>query len=107
MRTSSGLSVEFMGSMSQDKRFSAFAVTGVFVCILSVGACTISTPAARADEPGRVKSTGYPAVQDVPARPDKPAMTAEEQLKLKRELGAARDRQAPKGKSSSTNAAKP
>ena len=27
-------------------------------------------------------------------------MTAEEQLKLKKELGAVRDRQAPKGKSS-------
>jgi hypothetical protein len=34
-------------------------------------------------------------------------MTAEEQLKLKKELGAARDRQAPKGKSSAPGAAKP
>jgi hypothetical protein len=37
-------------------------------------------------------------VEDVPARPDKPAMTADEQLKLKKELSATRDRQAPKGK---------
>jgi hypothetical protein len=35
----------------------------------------------------------------VPPRPEKPAMTADEQLKLKKELSAARDHQAPKGKS--------
>ena len=32
------------------------------------------------------------------AKAEKPAMTADEQLKLKKELTAARDRQAPKSK---------
>ena len=54
---------------------------------------------ARAEEPGRPKTTGYPAVEDVPPRPEKPAMTADELSKLKKELNAARDHQAPKGKS--------
>jgi hypothetical protein len=55
---------------------------------------------ARAEEPGRPKTTGYPAVEDVPPRPEKPAMTADELSKLKRELSAARDRHVPKGESS-------
>jgi hypothetical protein len=47
-------------------------------------------------------------VEDVPPRPDKPAMTAAEQSKLKKELSAARDRQVPKGKAGAgTTPAKP
>jgi hypothetical protein len=34
-----------------------------------------------------------------PPRPEKPSMTADDLAKLKKNLGAARDRQAPKGKS--------
>jgi hypothetical protein len=34
-------------------------------------------------------------VEYLPPRPEKPAMTADEQLKLKKELSTARDRQAP------------
>ncbi len=52
--------------------------------------------ASRAEETARQKTTGYPAVEDVPPRPDKPAMTADEQSKLRKELSAARDRQVPK-----------
>jgi hypothetical protein len=49
---------------------------------------------ARAGESGQPKTTGYPAVmQDVPPGPKKPAMTTDEQLKLKNELSATRDRQ--------------
>jgi hypothetical protein len=50
---------------------------------------------ALAEEP---RSTGYPAVGDVPPRPDKPAMTVDEISKMKKDLTAVRDRQAPKGK---------
>jgi hypothetical protein len=71
-------------------------------------ACLISIPMdARAQEPGHVKSTGFPAVEDVPPRPEKPAMTTDEQAKLKKELAAARDRQTPKSKPSGTGAARP
>jgi hypothetical protein len=62
---------------------------------------------ARAQEPGRVKSTGFPAVGDVPPRPENPAMTTDEQAKLKKELAAARDRQTPKGKPSGAARAEP
>jgi hypothetical protein len=39
---------------------------------------------ARAEVTDHPKTNGYPAVEDVPPRPDKPAMTADEQLKLKK-----------------------
>ena len=54
--------------------------------------------ASRAEETARQKTTGYPAVEDVPPRPDKPAMTADELDRSSKELSAARDRQVPKGK---------
>jgi hypothetical protein len=105
MRTTSGLPVEAIGS-SMDRNLTAL-VTGA-LSILLLGTWLISTPMdARAEEVGRVKTSGYPDVEDVPPRPDKPAMTVEEQLKLKKELGAARDRQALKAKSSSPGASSP
>jgi len=67
--------------------------------ILALGGCVTSTPMdARAEVPGPPKTVGYLAVEDVPPRSEKPAMTADEQLKLKKELIAAHDRQAAKGK---------
>jgi hypothetical protein len=93
--------------MSPTGRFAGLAAAAAALSVLLLVVYPISTPmAARAEEPGRVKATGYPAVEDVPPRPEKPAMTAEEQLKLKKELGAARDRQTSKGKSSGTGAAR-
>jgi hypothetical protein len=74
--------------MSKGGRFIALAASAI---LLSLGAL--------AEEAGRPKTTGYPAVEDVPPRPEKPAMTADDQLKLKKALSAARDQQAPKGKS--------
>lgn len=53
---------------------------------------------ARAEAPARPKASGsYPAVEDVPPRRG-PAMTADQQLKLQKELTAARDRQASRTK---------
>ena len=59
--------------------------------------CWHITDGRRAEAPALPKTTGYPAVEDVPPRPQKPAMTADELSKLKKELTAARDHQAPKG----------
>jgi hypothetical protein len=72
----------------------------VLLSILSLGGCVTSTSMdARAEVPGRPpKPTAYLPVEDVPPRPEKPAMTADEQSKLKKDLTAARDRQAPKSK---------
>jgi hypothetical protein len=85
--------------MSQDRRFTALAAAVLLLSILSLGGCVTSTPMdARAEVPGPPKPTAYLPVEDVPPRPEKPAMTADEQSKLKKELAAARDRQVPKNK---------
>ena len=80
--------------MSKGGRFIALAASAILLSVASLG-----SPGALAEEPGRTKTTGYPAVEDVTPRPEKPAMTADQQLKLKKELSATRDHQAPKGKS--------
>jgi hypothetical protein len=82
--------------MSKDGKTTSLATAALLLSGLSLGACVTSTPMdARAEVPGPPKTTGgYMAVEDVPPKPEKPAMTADEQLKLKKELIAARDRQA-------------
>jgi hypothetical protein len=79
--------------MRKAGRFVAFAASATLMSVVS-----LLPLASRAEETAHPKTTGYPAVGDVPPRPDKPAMTADEQSKLKKELSAARDRQ-PKGNS--------
>ena len=84
----------------------------IMLSAVLLGAGLFSAPTgARAQEAGRVRAPAYLAVEDVPPRPEKPAMTTDEQLKLKKDLAAARDRQATKGttkgKSSGAGAAKP
>jgi hypothetical protein len=74
---------------------------GTLVVFVAAMCLSFGTQAEEAVHP---KTKGYLAVGDVPPRPEKPAMTADEQSKLKKELGAARDRQALKNKG---NAAKP
>jgi hypothetical protein len=44
-------------------------------------------------QPAPSSGTAYPAVEDVPPRPEKPAMTADELTKLKQDLSATRERQ--------------
>src|SRR3984885_14207435 len=86
-----------------ERKISALAAAALLLSSLSLGGCATSSAGsslmdARAEEPGHPKTTGYPDVEDVPPRPEKPAMTADEQLKLKKDLSATRDRQAPGGK---------
>jgi hypothetical protein len=80
--------------MSKGGRFIALAASAILLSLASLG-----SPGALAEDKGHRKTTGYLAVEDVPPRPEKPAMTADEQLRLKKELSATRDHQAPKGKS--------
>lgn len=82
--------------MSKDGRFTALAPAAIVLCVVS-----LAPLGARAEEAGRPKSAGYPAVEDVPPRP---AMTIDEQMKLKKELAATRDRQAPKSKANGSAA---
>jgi hypothetical protein len=80
--------------MSKGGTFIALAASAILLSLVSLG-----SPGALAEGPGRPKTTGYLAVEDVPPRPEKPAMTADQQLKLKKELSATRDRQGSKGRS--------
>ena len=85
--------------MSNDGRITGLAASAILLSVVSLG-----TLGARAGEPGHPKTTGYPAVEDVPPRPEKPAMTVDEQSKLKKDLTAARDRQVPSGKAKAARA---
>jgi hypothetical protein len=79
--------------MPEGGRFIALTASAILLSIVSLVPLS-----SRAEEPGRPKATGYPDVEDVPPRPEKPAMTAEELAKLKKDLSATRDRHAPDAK---------
>jgi hypothetical protein len=88
-----------MGIAYVDKPKTALAAGALLLLSLSLGGCATSTGGstpmdAQAEVPGPPKSTAYLPVEDVPPRPEKPAMTADEQSKLKKDLTVARDRQA-------------
>ena len=82
-------------------RFVAFAASAMLLSVIS-----LLPLASQAAETARPKTTGYPAVGDVPPRPDKPAMTADEQSKLKKELSTARDRQEGRQETKQTSKSK-
>ena len=75
----------------------ARAASAVLLLTVSLCGCATSTAGsslmnARAEVPPPPKSSGYPAVEDLPQ--GREGMTADERTKLKSELIAARDRQA-------------
>ena len=74
---SGGLSV-----MSTDGRTTLLAAAVLMLGLSLVGDATTDA---------RAEST-YPSVGDLPPKRDKPAMTVDEQSKLKKELNDARDR---------------
>jgi hypothetical protein len=91
-------------SMSKDGKIAGRAAAALLLLSLSLGGCAASTVGsspmdARAEAPARQKKAdGYLPVHDLPPKREKPAMTADEQLKLQKELIAVRDRQASAGK---------
>jgi hypothetical protein len=90
--------------MSKDGKITARAAAGLLLLSLSLGGCATSTGGsslmdARAEAPAHPKGPDvYLPVHDLPPKREKPAMTADEQLKLQKELIAVRDRQASAGK---------
>ena len=89
--------------MSKDAKMRAQAAAALLLYSLSLGGCATSTTGsspmdARAESPARPSTSAYPAVEDLPPKREKPAMTADERLKLQKELIGARDRQAPRAK---------
>jgi hypothetical protein len=75
--------------MPKDEKITSLAAAALLVSGLSLGMCAD----ARAEATTTPKQSAYPPVHDLPAKPDKPAMTADEQSKLKKDLINARDRQ--------------
>jgi hypothetical protein len=88
--------------VSNERKIAAFAA-GLLLASLSLGGCASSTAGsslmdARAEAPAPAKASAYLPVEDLPPQREKPAMTADERLKLQKELIAARDRQATAAK---------
>ena len=86
-----------MGIAYVDGHIRALAAGALVLLTLSLGGCATSTAGsslmdARAEAPASPKTSGYPRVEDLP--PQREIMTADERLKLTKELTAARDRQA-------------
>ena len=85
------------------------AAGAVLLLSLSLGGCANSSSSlmdARAEAPSPQQK--YLPVEDLPPKREKPAMTADEQAKLKKELTAARDRPAASAKAQGSAApAKP
>jgi hypothetical protein len=87
-----------------------FSVAAACLLTVSLGGCATSTASsslmdARAEAPAPRKPTAYLPVEDLP--PDRAMMKADEQLKLKNELIAARDRQAAAAKAPGKSAEAP
>ena len=85
-----------MGVAYINERIAALALP--LLLSLSLGGCATSTTGsslmdARAEAPTPPKASAYPLVEDLPPKREKPAMTADEMSKLKKDLSAARDRQ--------------
>jgi hypothetical protein len=62
------------------------AAAGVIILVVA-----LTVMGARA-QPAPHNAIAYPKLQDMPPRPEKPVMTADELVKLQQDLSAARDR---------------
>jgi hypothetical protein len=88
-----------MGIAYVNERITVPAAGALLLLILSLGGCATSTARsslmdARAEASAPPKTEVYLPVEDLPPQREQPAMTVDERLKLKKELIAARDRQA-------------
>jgi hypothetical protein len=87
--------------MPKDGKFTASVGTALLLSCCSIGGCATSTVGssamdAHAEAPS--KTIGLSALEEGPPQRETPGMTADERLKLRNELIAARDRQASKAK---------
>ena len=84
-----------MGTAYVNERITALAA---LLLSLSLSGCATSSADsslmdARAQVQAPSKTSAYPQVEDLPPDREMPALTADERVKLKKELTAARDRQ--------------
>jgi hypothetical protein len=91
-----------LSSMSKDTKITALAAAALVLSSLSLGGCATSTGSslmdARAEAAAPPRTSNYPAVEDLPLQREQPAMTADERLKLQKELIGARDRLASRAR---------
>jgi hypothetical protein len=83
-----------------------------FLLSVSLGGCATSTAGsslmdARAEAPMPPKTSAYLPVEDLPPRREMPVLTPDERSKIKKDLIAARDRQAAAAKAQGTEPSKP
>jgi hypothetical protein len=88
----------FMGIAYVDKPLAALAAAALLLLSLSLGGCATSTGGsslmdARAEAPASPKASAYLPVEVLPPARETATMTADERLKLQKELIAVRDRQ--------------
>jgi hypothetical protein len=81
--------------VSKDSKTTSLAMAAL---LLSLGGCATSTAGlplmdARAEAAALPKPNVYLPLEDMSPKREKPALTTEEQSKLRKELIAARDRQ--------------
>jgi hypothetical protein len=91
-------------SFAYPKRITFAAATAALLLSVSLGGCASSNSSlmdARAEAPAPANE--YLPVEDLPAKREKPAMTADEQAKLKKRLTDARDRQTAAAKARDKN----
>jgi hypothetical protein len=96
----------YVGIAYVNGQVTALTVGAVLLSSLSLGGCASSSSSlmdARAEAP--LLQQKYLPVEDIPPKREKPAMTADEQAKVKNELTAARDRQAASAAKPQGNAA--
>jgi hypothetical protein len=92
-----------MGLTNANKRTTALAAGALLFLSPSLGGCATSTAGsslmdARAQAPAPPKTSAYLPVEDMPPGREERALTPDERLKLKKELIAARERQAAAAK---------
>jgi hypothetical protein len=98
--------------MSKDGRTSSLATAALLLSGLSLGGCATSTAGsslmdARAEATAPAKTSVLLPVEDLLPKREKPVMTADERLKLQKELIAARDRQASRAKAARSQPTNP
>jgi hypothetical protein len=97
--------------VSNERKISALAGAALLLSSLALGGCATSGAGsspmdARAEAPAPPKASAYLPVEDLPKH-EQPAMTPDERSKLKKELIAVRDRQAPEAKAKAKGSAAP
>jgi hypothetical protein len=98
--------------MSKNTKMTPLGTAVLLLFSLLLGGCATSTTpsslmGAHAEAPLLPKTSGFLSVEDLPPKNKKPAMTADERLKLQKELIAARDRQASRAKGAKSQPMKP